>query len=125
MYISALDPEFDKAKFKKSFPLRLKSDMQTFISSCTVRLQCPFPLKYAFRVNGTLLQDLSQVEPDDKVLILSRYPNLVLSSNRNARFQKQLSERESQSTEMLILQSQRQRYGQGAAYSYDQLGSPS
>ena len=35
-------------RLQKAFPMRLKNDMQTFLSSCSLRMNCPYILKYAF-----------------------------------------------------------------------------
>ena len=62
---------------QKSYPLRLKNDLLTFLNSCTLRTNYPFALKYAFKPDGTLVGDLSEVDSECNVLILSKYPVLV------------------------------------------------
>lgn len=53
--------------------MRLKTDMNNFLSSSSVRMNCPFPLKFAFLPDGTNITDLTQVDNDTDLLILSRY----------------------------------------------------
>ena len=49
----------DPKKARAAFPLRLKKDMENFLNSCSLRMNCPFQLKFAFLPDGTKLEDLS------------------------------------------------------------------
>ena len=44
---------------KAAYPLRLKNDMDNFLNSCSLRMNCTFQLKFAFKPDGTNLIDLS------------------------------------------------------------------
>lgn len=65
------------AILKRAFPLRLKTDMKSFLATSSVRMNCPFTLKYAYLPDGTLLTDFSMLEDHIETIFLSRYPNLV------------------------------------------------
>jgi len=40
-------------------------------------MNCPFSLKYAFLLDGTIINDFSVLDDQVGVIYLSRYPNLV------------------------------------------------
>ena len=50
--------------------------MTTFLNSCSLRMYCPFQLRFAFLPDGIPLMDLSQVDQLTKVIIVSRHASL-------------------------------------------------
>ena len=49
----------NKIKAQAAFPLRLRNDMTNFLNSCSLRMNCPFQLRYAFKPDGTQIADFT------------------------------------------------------------------